>query len=193
MQLPHLQVAVARRVEISLGRSQRGMAVAGQPARARASGGGAVLVGPWLLRALLVVPRSHHALQGGPARAALWFGRIHQQWLASLGIRAELYEGRLVNHWACFAGRASGELMVDGRKLTGVSQTWRRRRALLWSGTLIDAVPWAILTHALGEGADATEELALQTTNARALLGTAALAPDWAGTLRRAIATACAA
>lgn len=191
MRLPLVRVAIAGGVEISLGRSQRGTAVEGQPARSRSSGGGAVLVGPWLLRALVVVPRSHPALDGGPARAALWLGRLHQQWLASLDIHAELYQGRLIDHWACFAGRAPGELVLDGRKLTGISQTWRRRRALLWSGTLIDAVPWELLAGALGRGAGAADELARTTANARALLRPGAAQPDWAGTLRRTLAAAC--
>lgn len=190
MQLPFIEATPARPIAVSLGRSQRHLAVHTLAARRRTSGGGAVLMGPWLLRAMLVVPRSHPLLQRGPAQAAHWFGEVHQQWLAGLGIAAQIYRGPLVDHWACFAGRAPGELVVDDRKITGISQTWRRRRALLWSGTLVTPVPWELLTDALRKPPHSARELRAATVDAQEILCDVPRAAQWGVSLRNSLEAA---
>ena len=87
--MPMALAGVSSHAGLSLGRSQRGeSAEALSPCRLRASGGGAVLLGPWLLRAVLLLPAGHPRLQPGPAAAALWFGALHRDWLRGHGIDA---------------------------------------------------------------------------------------------------------
>ncbi|MBN9373261.1 hypothetical protein [Hydrogenophaga sp.] len=184
MQMPMALAGVSSHAGLSLGRSQRGeSAEALSPCRLRASGGGAVLLGPWLLRAVLLLPAGHPRLQPGPAAAALWFGALHRDWLRGHGIDAICHEGPVVPHWACFAGRSPGEVLVDGRKLTGVSQTWRRDRVQLWSGTLLSPVPWSMLCQELNRRAEHAQVLAATTTTVQACLGHAPNAARWAAEL----------
>lgn len=148
---------VDTRPSVSLGRSMPmpvPRAAASLPMRRRLSGGGAVLRGPWLLRAALRLPPGHALLRGGPTQAAHRFGQIHAQWLRRMGL-AEIacYEGPQQEHWSCFAGRARGEVMVGQRKIVGIAQAWRRQAVLLSSGTLLSPVPWSMLAEALGSRA----------------------------------------
>ncbi|HSX92479.1 MAG TPA: hypothetical protein VLG41_06140 [Hydrogenophaga sp.] len=184
MQTPMALAAVSSHAGLSLGRSQRGDAAGVHwPCRLRSSGGGAVLLGPWLLRAVLVLPASHPRLRQGPAAAALWFGALHRDWLRGHGIDAHCYEGTLSSHWACFAGRAPGEVLVDGRKLTGVAQTWRRDRVQLWSGTLLSPVPWSMLCRELNRRVEHAQVLAETTTTVQCCLGYAPDTARWAAEL----------
>ena len=184
MQTPMALAAVSSHAGLSLGRSQRGDAAGVQwPCRLRSSGGGAVLLGPWLLRAVLVLPASHPRLRQGPAAAALWFGSLHRGWLRGHGIDAHCHEGPLSSHWACFAGRAPGEVLVDGRKLTGVAQTWRHDRVQLWSGTLLSPVPWSMLCRELNRRVEHAQVLAETTTTVQCCLGYAPDAARWAAEL----------
>jgi len=184
MRTPLVVAAVSRHVGLSLGRAQRGEAGALQlPRRVRSSGGGAVLLGPWLLRAVLMLPADHLKLRQGPAGAARWFGALHRDWLRGHGIDAECHEGAAVPHWACFAGRSGGEVLVDGRKLTGIAQTWRRDRVQLWSGTLLSPVPWPLLCRDLHRRIDHAQALAGATTTVQACLGHAPDAGRWAAEL----------
>ena len=184
MQTPMALAAVSSHAGLSLGRSQRGDAAGVQwPCRLRSSGGGAVLLGPWLLRAVLVLPASHPRLRQGPAAAALWFGSLHRDWLRGHGIDAHCHEGPLSSHWACFAGRAPGEVLVDGRKLTGVAQTRRHDRVQLWSGTLLSPVPWSMLCRELNRRVEHAQVLAETTTTVQCCLGYAPDAARWAAEL----------
>lgn len=184
MQKPMALAAVSSHAGLSLGRSQRGDAAGVQwPCRLRSSGGGAVLLGPWLLRAVLVLPALHPRLRQGPAAAALWFGALHRDWLRGHGIDAHCHEGPLSSHWACFAGRAPGEVLVDGRKLTGVAQTWRHDRVQLWSGTLLSPVPWSMLCRELNRRVEHAQVLAETTTTVQCCLGYAPEAARWAAEL----------
>jgi lipoate-protein ligase A len=155
------------------------------PVRVRCSGGGAVLSGPWLLRAAIVLPRSHALVQHGPSAAALWFGEIHRRWLQARGIdAASLYRSTTVDHWACFAGRAAGEVMVGDRKMVGIAQAWRGQTVLLSAGTLIAPAPWAVLCDALRRPADAAVALAALTISAQECLRRPVDARVWADELR---------
>jgi len=190
VRLPFIQVGQPRGTVVSLGRSQRHIAVDTLPARYRTSGGGAVLVGPWLLQALLVLPRPHGWLDQGPVRAARRFADVHRRWLAAMGIDTETYGGPVLDHWACFAGRSPGELLVQGRKITGIAQTWRRRRVLLWSGTLLGAVPWDVLVKALSHAPEAERELGAAAVSAQELLFKEPDALRWGHALANALQSA---
>jgi lipoate-protein ligase A len=99
----------------------------------RRSGGGAVLVGPsagaWVD---VTIPRHDALWDDDVARAFGWLGRCWADALGSLGVDgAEAHDGPLVETaWSrriCFAGLGPGEVVVDGRKVVGISQ--RRTRA----------------------------------------------------------------
>lgn len=171
---------------VVLGRSQRGLST--HPVvrvQRRASGGGAVLTGPWMLEAMLRLPRDHAIAARGPAEAARWFGELHLEWLRDQGIEgAALHEGRTTSHWSCFAGLGPGEVLVQGRKLTGIAQTWRRRNIYLSSGTLLSAPPWALLCEVLGRPAADAAALRAQATSAQECLGRDAPASGWLRSLR---------
>jgi lipoate-protein ligase A len=154
------------------------------PVRVRSSGGGAVLSGPWLLRAAVVLPRSHVLVQHGPAAAARWYGEIHCRWLRGQGIgAAALYRGATIDHWACFAGRTAGEIVVGDRKIVGIAQAWRGQEVLLSAGTLIGPAPWTLLCDALRRPLDAAAALAALTVNAQEYLRRPVDARVWADEL----------
>lgn len=109
-----------------------------------------MLDGPWLLHAAVLLPRDHPLGFTGPVAAARWIGTAHAGWLQSLGgAAATCHDGPTLAHWACFAGRGPGEVLVGGRKLTGIAQAWRRDRILLSCATLLWPPPWQLLCDAL--------------------------------------------
>ncbi|QHE86237.1 hypothetical protein [Hydrogenophaga sp. BPS33] len=151
MKRARIWTGIDRRASLSLGRSMRGLQTAALlPVRLRITGGGAVLRGPWMLRCAVRLPREHELLRGGPAQAARWLGGVHVKWLRRMGMaHVECYEGPVLEHWSCFAGRVPGEVVMHRQKITGIAQTWRRHDVLLTSGTLLSAVPWSLLCDAM--------------------------------------------
>jgi len=108
-------------------------AVAGVDVVRRRSGGGAVWVAPgdphWID---VVIPRGDRLWDDDVGRAFLPVGRAWQRALSSLGIDGtEVHDGALVcrpgGAVACFATVGPGEVLLDGRKVVGISQ--RRTRA----------------------------------------------------------------
>lgn len=186
---PRAWAGVGHHPALLLGRAQHGWPVRPLlPVRRRSSGGGAVLSGPWLLWGLLRLPRTHPVLQQGPARAARWFGGVHRDWLQAQGVAAAmLYEGPVRDHWACFGGLGPGEVLVQGRKLTGIAQTWRRAHVLLCSGTLVATPPWPLLCDALGRPQAEGAELAACTVSTRECLLQAPPSAAWARSLAAAL------
>lgn len=171
-QAPRAWVAVGRTPALVLGRSQHALHPATDlRVRRRASGGGAVLIGPSVLRSLLRLPLTHAAARAGPSSLARWAGDVHLRWLASLGVEeAALHEGRATNHWACFLGLGPGEVIVRERKLLGIAQAWHRGTAWVWSATLLQQPPWSRMCDALGQP-EAAALLARQTVSLQECLG----------------------
>ena len=184
-----IHVRPGRAPIVVLGAAQRGLQTDGSlPVRVRASGGGAVLSGPWLLRSSLALPRSHPLAQHGPAAAGRWFGQLHRNWLQAQGLEgAALYRGPTVGHWACFAGLAAGEVVIGERKIVGIAQAWRVHAIVLSAGTLIAPVPWPLLCRSLGRPAESATALAAATIDAQDCLQQPVDAGTWADALRRAL------
>ncbi len=98
----------------------------------RRSGGGAVLLVPgetvWVD---VVLPRDDALWCDDVGKAFHWLGEVWIGALAKLGINGVSHEGPLAcSPWSrriCFAGVGAGEVLVDGRKVVGISQ--RRQRS----------------------------------------------------------------
>ena len=100
----------------------------------RQSGGGAVLVVPEALVWIDVfIPRDDPLWEADVSKSALWLGKVWQATLAEFGISAEVHQGLYQpGEWGnlvCFAGRAPGEVFVDGKKSVGISQRRTRQGA----------------------------------------------------------------
>jgi len=191
---PRAWASPGRAPAVVLGRSQRALdLVPVLPVRHRASGGGAVLTGPWLLRAALRLPRTHLLVRDGPLPLARWFGRVHLRWLQTLGLGdARLHSGGSREHWACFGGQGPGEVFVHGRKLAGIAQAWRRSSVLLVSGTQLSAAPWPLLCTSFRRPPDEARELARATIALDECLGCPVDVLACARSLRAALDLACA-
>lgn len=174
MKSVRIWTGIDRGASLSLGRSMRRLQpIPLLPVRLRITGGGAVLRGPWMLRCGVRLPRDHDLLRGGPAQAARWLGGVHVKWLRRMGMaHVECYEGPVLEHWSCFAGRVPGEVVLGGQKITGIAQAWKRHDVLLTSGTLLSAVPWSMLCDAMHHDRPFEEDaLKARSIDARQCLG----------------------
>lgn len=99
----------------------------------RRSGGGAVWLDPDTVTWVdVVLPADDPHWHADVSRSAAWLGAVWADTLTDLGAEgAVVHDGPLVrtddSGLVCFAGVAPGEVLVDGRKVVGVSQ--RRTRA----------------------------------------------------------------
>jgi lipoate-protein ligase A len=141
----------------------------------RASGGGTVLAGPWMLGVSVALPP-------GDLRAALpltasyaWLGTVITDWLSLLGISAEPAaldvpaDDRAA--WACFAHSSRWEPCVGGRKIAGLAQVRRRNGVVYTAGVLVADPPWALLCAVLGRPFEDAQVLGLRTTSCSTVLG----------------------
>lgn len=147
---------------IVLGRSQRaapdvlerahdaGIAIVG-----RASGGGAVLAGPWMASITLVLPVTHPWARASLPAGYREAGQACHRALAERSIITSLADCRRVLApgedlgWACFAEASHGELLANGmRKIVGLCQLRRREFVALCIGVLLARPDWALLLRA---------------------------------------------
>jgi lipoate-protein ligase A len=132
----------------------------------RESGGGAVLTGPWLVSASVVLPRGHPWVRDGLIDSYRRMGQLHVSALAEFGVQVRAMPPQELPragdsgavaalHWACF-GSVSPWEVVDARqrKLVGLAQRRQRSGVLLVAGTLIGCVDWPLLCDAMGRRAD---------------------------------------
>jgi len=123
----------------------------------RRSGGGAVLAGPWMLGAALLVPPASPLAGLGIVDAFRGFGAAWRQALGELGAacheptpdevaRQNHAVSELGVDWVCFSGLSHGELVdAQGGKILGLAQ-WRGKWGVLLSaGLLLAPVPWHLL------------------------------------------------
>lgn len=109
-------------------------ATAGVDVVRRRSGGGAVYVAPqrclWLD---VLVPRHDSRWSDDVREATTWLGEAWRAALGGVGLATELFRGGLESTpWGrlvCFAARGPGEVLVDGRKVVGISQRRTREGA----------------------------------------------------------------
>ena len=132
----------------------------------RESGGGAVLAGPWLVSASVVLPHGHPWVSDGLINSYRRLGLLHEAVLKGFGVSAHALPphelphsndacGTRVVDWACFGGLSPWELVnVEGRKLVGLAQRKRQTGVLLVAGTLIGATDWPLLCDVMGHTGD---------------------------------------
>ncbi len=118
----------------------------------RLAGGGAVLVGPWMIGLSVALPPAHPLVAGRSIAASYgWLADVFVAMLAHRGVAARAAGGADARKaepelgWACFAGVTAGEVLVGGRKLVGFAQRRNRHGVLLVAGMLLDTVPWDAL------------------------------------------------
>ncbi len=146
----------------------------------RRAGGGAVLVGPWMLSSSVVLPPDHRLLAGGTVASYRWLGVLHAGLLRDFGVPAHALAPEALRQraadpalaWACFGGLSPWEVVADGRKLVGLAQLRRRHGVLLTTGTLLWRPEWALLCRALDRPAADEARLEAATTSCAELLGT---------------------
>lgn len=186
---------------VVLGCSQRaGLAAAAAasplPMLARASGGGAVLVGPWMLGLSVALPPLHPLTGVGPVAGYRWLGEGIACTLRRVGVSAaravspDALRGRAsaaAPDWACFGSLSPWEVVAGERKIAGLAQVRRRSGVLLVAGVLVEDLPWGLLCRALGRPAGEAQRLRQATTTCAAQLDPAngALAPAVAQALTR--------
>ena len=126
----------------------------------RQSGGGAVLLEPGNVGWLDVfLPPADRRWMDDVGRSFLWLG---QAWADALGGEAQVHDGALVQtRWSsdvCFAGRGPGEVLIEDRKVVGLSQRRTRRGARFQALVLGEWDPEPLVRH-LGLPAHADGEL----------------------------------
>ena len=179
---------------VVLGRSQQALRSSLDTGRhrfvARSAGGGAVLVGPWMLGVSVVLPLQHHLLQEASiADSYRWLGAVFVAALAQHGVAAAAVPHERTRKapadlaWACFAGMSAWEVAVDDRKLVGFAQRRARHGVLLVAGALLSHVPWETLCDAMQRPAMQALALAATTVDASQLIGRPLPAQDLASSV----------
>jgi lipoate-protein ligase A len=119
----------------------------------RASGGGAVIAGPWMPSLTLFLPTDHDLAHVSLPAGYEIVGEACRRALARLGVAAELARRRTGQvpedadlGWLCFARLSHGELAgACGRKLLGIAQVRRRTGIAICVGLLLARPDWAAM------------------------------------------------
>jgi len=170
------------RPAIVLGCAQRGLAEAVRDrvgsrieVRVREAGGGAVLVGPWMIGVSLVLPASDPRAGRSPTDGYAWLSLRLVEALRAAGCDARALPPQALRGgstdapvpdadraagpevtWACFGSLSPWEI-VDARrrKLVGLAQRRTREAVLLVAGVLATEPEWDLLADGLGHPGDA--------------------------------------
>jgi lipoate---protein ligase len=131
----------------------------------RASGGGAVMAGPWMLSLTLLLPAAHALASASLPASYRAVGEACRHVLQRFRVTTELAPGAQTAGsavencphtcgtmapdelaWACFARASHGELLAaGGRKIVGVSQVRRRDSIAVCIGILLGRPDWEAL------------------------------------------------
>lgn len=180
---PGVRVWTCARPAVVLGRAQRPDEYMALRAESdgielcrRATGGGAVLAGPWLLGTSVILPPGHRLVLPHIAESFRWFGQAHADWLNGLGINAKCVPSAQVHFdqslaWACFGNLSHWEVEADGGKIVGLSQARTRNGVLLSSAVLIGPPPWTLLCDVMGMWRGFVMMLSRRTASCAQFLG----------------------
>jgi len=165
----------------------------------RESGGGAVLVGSWLVGVSVAVPHDHPWVRGGIVPSYRRIGELHVAALAELGIASRALPPADVTpandasppvRWACYGSVSPWEVVdARGRKLVGLAQRRRRESVLLVAGTLVGVPDWSLLCSAVDRPADEAV-LRARTASCEQIAGRSIGAARFATALERHFAEA---
>lgn len=111
----------------------------------RASGGGPVLWGSDLLALDVIIPTGHTRYSDDVAGSYRWLGEALARTITAFGVPARAVQpgeardaAGPMGALACFASLSPWEVIVDERKVAGLSQVRRRTGTLLQAGILLD-------------------------------------------------------
>ena len=165
----HLTPAIAQRAAMTR------IQVCSSPA-----GGGAVLTGPWMLGATVLLPPRHPLVVASLAESYRWFGLAHAAWLRRHGVEAIATPAPLPSHggdeqfgWACFASVSHWEVAAGDGKIVGLAQARRHNGVLLTSAVLLQPPPWALLCNVMNKPLSHAATLAGRTSSCERMLGRA--------------------
>ncbi len=179
------------RPAVVLGCSQRRLlagvrATAEVDVLARRSGGGAVLVGPWMLGLSIALPVGHAFLTPKLVASYRWVGKLLAAVLRDGGAetlavppatdQAPTPDSEL--DWACFGRVSPWEVVARGRKIAGLSQVRSRHAVLFAAAVLLQDPDWNLLCNAMGRPLDEATSL-MQLTTSMAREGCADKAYSW--------------
>ncbi|MES2263235.1 MAG: lipoate--protein ligase [Pseudomonadota bacterium] len=163
---------------------------------ARQAGGGAVLTGPWMLSASIVLPHGHPLASPNLVHSYRWLGELYAAVLRRRGIAAHainpaeaarLQAGTQAPDWACYGGYSPWEVVVGQRKIVGLAQVRRRTGVLLVAGLLLEQPDWSLLSRAMGQPPADADALFSCTTSCAQQRGPGDWLDEIAGPLRRAL------
>lgn len=151
----------------------------------RPAGGGAVLVGPWMLSASIALPHGHPLATASPVSSYRWLGELYAGVLQNLGLAAHAVspeEARDFEHahdlgkdldWACYGGISPWEVVVGPRKIVGLAQIRRSTGILLVAGLLLDRPDWPALCQTMNRPLTHVYHLTQRTTSLAEEVGVA--------------------
>lgn len=166
---PILSWSTVTRTALVLGRAagappvdRAAVRAAGAEVVRRSSGGGPVLWDDGLVSLDVILPPGHPLAPADVVRAYRWLGEAIAAALRTLGLRdvetVPVERARLSARDpgpaadACYGGISPYEVLVDGRKVVGLSQARRRPGTLLQAGTLL-TVDGALTARMMGRDA----------------------------------------
>jgi lipoate-protein ligase A len=193
---PRIRLWTYRSASVVLGSAQRAMVDGQHAARkfgmefvVRAAGGGAVLVGPWMLSASILLPGEHPLVRGGPVESYRWLGQAYADVLGEFGLAAramapqeareeQKQPDRQALSWSCYGGLSPWEVVIGQRKIVGLAQVRKRTGVLLVAGLLVARPDWKLLCRAMERPEQNADSLARLTTSCIEELESAPRQPD---------------
>lgn len=159
---------------------------AGFPIMRRGSGGGAVLVGPWMLSVTLFIPPDHPIAEQNIIEIFSWFEQLWIKALHQCGVPCKGVDQPIIDRskeiseqqklkWACYASLSHGEIVSeDNRKLVGLAQIRKRKGVALVSGLHLQHSDWSALSRIVVDNPEQGAALADLNCDAESLSGRSA-------------------